>query len=75
LITYLSFKHSGWYLNVSIWFIENILFEQKGIKLWNKWHFVENKIVIMQYALLPKYINEFHGVFYTCVGICEHWSF
>ena len=31
--------------------IENILFEQNGIKLWNKWHFVENTTVIMQHAL------------------------
>jgi hypothetical protein len=38
LITCLFFKQSGWYLNVSTWFIENILFEQKGIKLSNKWH-------------------------------------
>jgi len=23
--------------------MKNVLFEQKKIKLWNKWHFVENK--------------------------------
>jgi hypothetical protein len=27
------------------------LFEQKEIKLWHKWHFVENKTEIMEYIL------------------------
>jgi hypothetical protein len=48
---------------------ENIVFEQKKINLWNKWHFVENKAEIILHvlkmlfiSLLPKYINEFLGV-------------
>jgi hypothetical protein len=27
------------------------IFEQNMIKLWNKWHFVENKAEIMQHVL------------------------
>jgi hypothetical protein len=40
---WLTFKRPGWYVNFSAWFMINILFEQKKIKLWNKWHFVQNK--------------------------------
>jgi hypothetical protein len=31
--------------------MKKYLFEQKKIKLWNNWHFVENKTEIMQHAL------------------------
>jgi hypothetical protein len=31
--------------------MKNVLFDQKKIKLWNKWNFVENKTEIMQHAL------------------------
>ena len=30
---------------------KNILFEQKKIKLWNKWHFVKNNTEILQPVL------------------------
>jgi len=48
------------------------------MKLRNKWHVVEKKeqeimqhVLKMQYqSLLPKYINEFSGVFSMCV--CSH---
>ena len=60
----LTFKQQDWYLNFSIRFKKNVLFEQEQIQLWNKWHFVENKTVIMQHvlkiqyiSLLPKYIK------------------
>jgi hypothetical protein len=33
------------------WFTENVLCEQKKIKLWNKQHYVENKAEIMQHVL------------------------
>lgn len=46
------------------------LFEQKNIKLWNKWHFVESKTDFAAYLknevifLLPQHINLiFRGVF------------
>ena len=50
---------------------QNLLFEQKKVKLWNKQHFVENKaeiihhvLKIMQISLLPKYIKSISwGVF------------
>jgi hypothetical protein len=31
--------------------MKNVLFEQKKIKLLNKWHFVENETKIMQHIL------------------------
>jgi hypothetical protein len=34
-----------------------VLFEQKKIKLWNKWHFVEKKMEIMQHFLKMQYIS------------------
>jgi hypothetical protein len=44
--------------------MENVFFEQKNLKLWNKQHFVESKTEIMQrvlkiqwISLLPKYIT------------------
>jgi hypothetical protein len=39
----LTFKRMGWYLNFSAQFMKNLLFEQKNMKLWNKWYFAENK--------------------------------
>ena len=30
----------------------HLLYEQRKIKLWNEWHFVENKMVIMQRTLM-----------------------
>ena len=56
---------------------ENVLFEHKKIKLWNKWHFVENKTEIIQHVLkmqhiylLPKYIKWIsRGVFNMCVYV------
>ena len=44
----LTFIPSGGYLNFSSWFMKNVLFEPKKIKLWNKHYFVENKTGIMQ---------------------------
>jgi hypothetical protein len=34
--------------------MENVLLEQKMIKQWNKWNFVENKTDIMQHVLKMK---------------------
>jgi hypothetical protein len=34
--------YRGGYLNFSPWFVKNILLEWEKVKLWNKWHFVEN---------------------------------
>jgi hypothetical protein len=31
--------------------MDNVLFEQKKIKLWNEQYFVQNKTEIMQYVL------------------------
>jgi hypothetical protein len=70
---YLTFKWQGLCLNFSSWFIKNVLFEQKKIKLWSKQNFVENKTEIMQHilkmqqiSLLPKYIKWIcRGVFYV----------
>ena len=28
-----------------------MLFEEKNIELWNKWHFVENKTEVIQHVL------------------------
>jgi hypothetical protein len=30
---YLTFKQQGWYLNFSIWFKENVFFEQEKTKI------------------------------------------
>jgi hypothetical protein len=34
-----------------------VLFEKKKKKLWNKWHFVEKKMGIMQHFLKMQYIS------------------
>ena len=47
----LIFIQPGWYLNISARFMSNVLFENKNIKLWNKWHFVEIKTGIIQHVL------------------------
>jgi hypothetical protein len=47
----LTFKRPGWYLYFHAWFMKNMRFEKKKIKLWNKLHFVENKTEIMQHVL------------------------
>jgi hypothetical protein len=49
--SHLTFKQPGWYLNCSLWFMKNVLFEQKKIKLWNKQHLVGNETEIMQHVL------------------------
>jgi len=36
--------------------MKNILFEQKKVKLWNKWHLVENKAEVIQ-NVLRKSVN------------------
>jgi len=46
-----NFIQQSWYLNFSVRFMKNILFEQKKRKLWNKWHFVENETEIMDHDL------------------------
>jgi hypothetical protein len=30
-----TFKQPGWYLNVSTWFLKNVLFEQEWVELQN----------------------------------------
>jgi len=40
-------NYQSGHLNFSALFTKNILFEQKKIKSWNKWHYVENKTEIM----------------------------
>jgi hypothetical protein len=47
----LSDDGKGWYLNFIAWFMQNILFEQRKIKLRIKLLFVENKMEIMQHVL------------------------
>jgi hypothetical protein len=37
----------GWVFKFSAWFMKSMLFGYEKIKLWNKWHFLENK---MDYA-------------------------
>jgi hypothetical protein len=37
--------------------MKNVLVEQKKIKLWNKWHSVENKTDILQHVLKMQYIS------------------
>jgi len=44
-------SYHGGYLNVSMWFMKNVLLEQKMIKSQNKCHFVENKNDIIQHDL------------------------
>ena len=40
----LNFKCPSWYLNFNVLFMKNIIIIWvKKIKLWNKWHFMENK--------------------------------
>jgi hypothetical protein len=39
------------HLNFSELFTKNTLFEEKKIKSWNKWHFVEDNTEIMQPVL------------------------
>ena len=34
-------KSPSWYSSFSTLFMKNVLFEQKKLKLWNKWQFVE----------------------------------
>ena len=51
----LTSKQPGWYLNFISWFMKNVLFEQKKIRLWSK-HFVENK---MDYASCLKNVVNF----------------
>jgi hypothetical protein len=61
-------EHVTWKLYFSEWFMKNILFEQRRIKLWNKCHFIENKTEIKRHALkmqqiflLPKHIKWISG--------------
>ena len=69
----LTLQGPGWYLNFSAWPMNDVLFGQDKIELWNKRHFVENKT---HYAACPKnavnflvahiYIhNYFRGAFVT----------
>ena len=59
--------------------MKNMLFEQKEKKLYNKWHFVENKTDIVHYLLkcskFPSFQNiklNFWGAFTcVCVGKCS----
>ena len=45
--------------------MKNVLCEKKKIKLWNKWHFVENKTEIMQCVLqMPQISLNFEECFY-----------
>jgi len=37
--------------------MKNVSFEQKMIKLWNKWHFVKNKTEIMHHVWKMQYIS------------------
>jgi hypothetical protein len=47
---HLTFFWPGLYLNFSTLSMKNVSFEQKMIKLWNKWHFVKNKTEIMHHV-------------------------
>lgn len=72
----------GWYLNFSRLFVENISFEQEKMKLWNKWHYVEDKTVIIQHVLkmhrfpfLLKHIKLISRMFFNLCHICKHKLF
>jgi hypothetical protein len=71
------------YLNFSAWFMKNVvLFAHTKMKLWNKWHFVENKREIMQHVLkcseflLTKCIKCISmGVLYMhCICACRSFK-
>jgi hypothetical protein len=38
-------------MHFNAWFMKNVSFELKQMKLWNEQLYVENKIEIMQYVL------------------------
>ena len=64
-ISLLTLNRPGWYLNFTAWFMWSMweLYEQKKVKLWSKWHFVEIKT---DYASLCNN-SDFHlnlGIFY-----------
>jgi hypothetical protein len=64
-ISLLTLNRLSWYLNFSAWFMWSMweLYEQKKVKLWSKWHFVEIKT---DYASLCNN-SDFHlnlGIFY-----------
>jgi hypothetical protein len=67
-----------WVLKFSTWFLKNVLFEQKKVKLWNKQHFLENKtnyaacIKNTVNVFVPKYIKWiFRGCFSVCTQVFE----
>lgn len=78
----LTFKQLSWYLNIIAYLRKTwVFFEQKKIKLWYEWYFVENETQITQIlkmqsiSLLLEHIKwAYKGVF-TCICICEHRSF
>lgn len=70
----LTFQWPSWYLNLNAWFMKNLLFYQKNIKLWHKWHFVEIITQTMQDVLKCSKFhyclniqNEFIQIFFLCV--------
>jgi len=49
--THITLSYQGGYLNFSASFIKNVnIISTEKIKLWNKWHFVENKTENMLHA-------------------------
>jgi hypothetical protein len=63
--------------------LKNVLFEQKKVKLWNKWHFVENKTELRNHILKMPEITLLHkymklisrGIFFSCARIGKPVSF
>jgi hypothetical protein len=47
----LTFNRPVQYLNLSTWFMKNILFEEKKTKLWNKQYWSENNAQMMKHIL------------------------
>jgi hypothetical protein len=59
----LPFKQSAWYVNLSTWFMKNVLSEQKEIKFWIKQDFVQN----LKWKLCS--ISEKYNKFPLCLKI------
>jgi hypothetical protein len=58
-----TFKRLGWNLHFSAWFMKNVLYEQKKIKLRNNQHLwkikeiMQHVLKMQETSLLPKYIK------------------
>ena len=71
----LTFKWLGWYLNIGEWFMKNAVFEQKKIKLWYEWCFIENKMRLcsMSYSCskFPCCLNTWNKLLGVICKVCS----